>query len=346
MHAGCSSLPADDSSERGALIHGIYESIKSINRFEDRTAALVQAQCWSVLWTIDRRRLKKIAEDLRHPEAFLNVLLHLPENVCRAARLALIFIDQIPTQPSDSRQAISAFDQVRIRDGSACVVTKTPAASPCYIVPPNALSSNPMLPRALEKLYHVWDWKRMYRTRDKFQNTLIRPSNILCLSKELTSLWDQGLFALEPLDDNIDFVVYEMTEDGGETLPSTVYGARYRFHWLPRTSLSGPESKVNFAVHPDEILAKPPTNDTAPRRVLSQVFKKILSFTGSHQPADIKNGRIVDIFADNRALLPDRDLMRIRFDVLRVHALNGGRGPEVYSNLVDPDAKEADKLLS
>ncbi|KAF5524255.1 hypothetical protein CGCA056_v004108 [Colletotrichum aenigma] len=339
MHASCSSLPADDSSERSALIHGIYESIKSITRFEDRTAALVQARCWSVLWTIDRRRLKKIAEDLRHPEAFLGVILHLPENACRAARLALTFIDQSPT-PTDSRQAISAFDQVRIRDGSACVVTKTPAASPCYIFPPNALKSNPTLPRALEKLYHVWDWKRLYRTREKIQNTLIRPSNILCLSKELSSLWDQGLFALEPLDDDIDFIVYEMTEDGGETLPSNVYGARYRFHWLPRTSLSGPESKVDFALHPNAILAK------LPRRVLSQVFKKILSFAGSRQGADIENGRIVDIFADNRALLPDRDLMQIRFDVLRVHALNGGRGPEVYRDLVDPDAKEADKLLS
>ncbi|KAF4813263.1 hypothetical protein CGCSCA5_v008598 [Colletotrichum siamense] len=341
MHTSCSFLPADDSSERGTLIHGIFKSIKSINRFEDRTAALVKAQCWSVLWTIDRRRLKKIAEDLRHPEAFLNVLLHLPENACRAARLALIFIDQSPT-PADSRQAISAFDQVRIRDGSACVVTKTPAASPCYIFPPNALNSNPTLPEALEKLYHVWDWKRLYRTRDKIQNTLIRPSNILCLSKELSSLWDQGLFALEPLDDNIDFVVYEMTEDGGETLPSNVYGARYRFHWLPRTSLSGPESKVDFSLHPTAILAKPPTNDTAPRRVLIQVFKKILSFAGGRQGADIENGRIVDIFADNRALLPDRDFMRIRFDVFRVHALNGGRGPLVYHNLVDPDGKAAD----
>ncbi|KAJ3955777.1 hypothetical protein N0V92_007685 [Colletotrichum tropicale] len=332
MHPSCSLPPTDDSSERGALIHGISKSIKSITRFEDRNAALVQAQCWSVLWTIDRWRLEKIAEDLRQPEAFSGVLLHLPENACRTARLALI--------------SISAFDQVRVRDGSACVVTKTPAASPCYIFPPNALNANPTLPRALEKLYHVWHWRRLYRTRDKIQNTLIRPSNILCLSKELSSLWDQGLFALEPLDDNIDFVVYEMTEDGGETLPSNVYGARYRFHWLPSTNLSGPESKVDFALHPTAILAKPPTNDTAPRRVLSQIFKKILSFAGSRQGADIENGRIVDIFADNRALLPDRDLMRIRFDVLRVHALNGGRGPEVYRNLVDPDAKEAGKLLS
>ncbi|CAI0641688.1 unnamed protein product [Colletotrichum noveboracense] len=339
MHVSCSFLPADGSSERGALIHGISKSIKSITRFEDRTAALVQTQCWSVLWTIDQRRLEKIAKDLRDPEAFLGVLLHLPDNACRTARLALIFIEQSMTQPADSRHAISAFDQVRIRDGSACVVTKTPAASPCYIFPPNTLNFNPTLPRALEKLYHVWDWKRMYRTRDKIQNTLIRPSNILCLSKELSSLWDQGLFALEPLDDNIDFVVYEMTEDGGEILPSNVYGARYRFHWLPRTSLSGPESKVDFALHPSAILAKPPTNVTAPRRVLSQVFKKILSFAGSCQDADIENGHIVDIFADNRALLPDRDLMRIRFDVLRVHALNGGRGPEVYHNLIDPDAK-------
>ncbi|KAF4826614.1 hypothetical protein CGCTS75_v008977 [Colletotrichum tropicale] len=342
MHASCSFLPADDSSERGALIHGIFKSIKSITRFEDRTAALVKAQCWSVLCTIDRRRLQKIAEDLRRPEAFSGVLLHLPENACRAARLALIFIDQSTTQPADSRQAISAFDQVRIRDGSACVVTKTPAASPCYIFPPNALNSNPTLPRALEKLYYVWDWKRLYRTRDKIQNTLNRPSNILCLSKELSSLWDQGLFALEPLDDNIDFVVYEMTEDGGETSPANVYGARYRFHWLPRTSLSGPESQIDFALHPDEILAKPPTNDTASLRVLHQVLKKVLSFAGSRQSAEIENGRIVDIFADNRALLPDRDLMRIRFDVLRVHALNGGRGPEVYHNLVDPDGKAAD----
>lgn len=90
MHASCSFLPSDDSSERGALIHGISKSIKSITRFEDRTAALEQAQCWSVLWTIDQRRLEKIAKDLRDPEACLGVLLHLPENACRAARLALI----------------------------------------------------------------------------------------------------------------------------------------------------------------------------------------------------------------------------------------------------------------
>lgn len=179
----------------------------------------------------------------------------------------------------------------------------------------------------------------MYRTREKIQNTLVRPSNILCLSKELSSLWDQGLFALEPLEDNIDFVVYEMTEDGGETLPSNVYGARYRFHWLPRTNLLGPESKVDFALHPDEMLAKPPTNDAATRRVLSQVLKKVLSIAGSRPSAEIENGRIVDIFADNRALLPDRDLMRIRFEVLRVHALNGGKGPEVYHKLIDPDAE-------
>ncbi|KAF3799349.1 hypothetical protein GCG54_00001391 [Colletotrichum gloeosporioides] len=328
MHASCSFLPAEDSSERVALIHGIFKSIKSITRFEDRTAALVQAQCWSVLELSTDGGLRKLQRTCGIQRRFWRIV-----------------IDQSTTQPADSRQAITAFDQVRIRDGPSCVVTKTPGASPCYIVPPDALSSNPMLPRALGKLYHVWDWKRLYRTRDKIQNTLIRPSNILCLSKELNSLWDQGLFALEPLDDIIDFVVYEMTEDGGETSPSTVYGARYRFHWLPRTSLLGPESKVDLALHPDEILAKPSTNDTTPRRVLSQVFKRFLSFPDSRQGAEIENGRIVDIFADNRALLPDRDLMRMRFDVLRVHALNGGRGPEVYHNLVDPDAKGEDKLL-
>ncbi|KAK2757502.1 hypothetical protein CKAH01_05759 [Colletotrichum kahawae] len=347
MHASCGFLPADNPSERSAMIHGIFKSIQSIHRFEDRTATLWQARCWSVLWIIDRRRLEKIAKDLRDPEALLGVLLQLPENTARAARLALIFIDrESTTQPADSRQAINAFRKAQSRDSFACVVTKTPAASSCYIVPPNVLKSNPMLSRALEKLSHVWDWKRLYRTRDKIEHTLIRPSNILCLSKELSSLWDQGLFALEPLDDDIDFVVYEMTEDGGETLPNQVYGARYRFHWLPRTSISGPESEVDFALHPEEILAKSLTNDTAPYRVLSQVSKKVLSFTGSRQGVGIENGRNVDFFAEDRALLPDRDLMQIRYDVLRIHALNGGRGPEVYHNLIDPDAQKQSGLLS
>lgn len=80
MQASYSFLLADNASERGALIHGISKSIKSTTRFEDITAALLQARCWSVLWTIDRRRLEKISKDLRDPEAFLYVLLYLPEN--------------------------------------------------------------------------------------------------------------------------------------------------------------------------------------------------------------------------------------------------------------------------
>lgn len=152
-------------------------------------------------------------------------------------------------------------------------------------------------------------------------------SNMLCMDRPAHWLWSEGFFALEPLDDNID---YEMEappassssdSEGDVEMAGTtrrtkkVYGLRLRFHWLPRTTLKSPDGPADFSADPRRI-----------GRPLDHPEIYLLDSNGRR----VETGRIVEIYSEDEGALPDRDLIRLHWNMLRVHALAGGADRSFY----------------
>ncbi|KAF6813093.1 hypothetical protein CSOJ01_04779 [Colletotrichum sojae] len=137
------------------------------------------------------------------------------------------------------------------------------------------------------------------------------------------------------MEDNIDHWeddddVVEMTGTDGRRPKVMIYGIHLRFHWLKRTTLQSPVATADFAAHPREMWH--PEEEP-------QLQSRLLDTNGR----PIESGRIIKIFARDKARLPDKEILRLQWDLLRMHALMGRADPSVYESAFNFwDWEEAD----
>ncbi|KAJ0370051.1 hypothetical protein COL26b_010255 [Colletotrichum chrysophilum] len=146
-------------------------------------------------------------------------------------------------------------------------------------------------------------------------------NNIIYLSRELQKLWDQGVFALEPLG-------YDSRPKEREAGASVEHLEKedlrhcleLRFHWLPKTSVQN----LRETASPDLL-------NTSPRDLI-QEFE-----TNEGPQADIgrciNSGEIITIWADRRKDLPAIEFLRARWLACLIHRFSGSADPKIYEPL-------------
>lgn len=188
---------------------------------------------------------------------------------------------------------------------------------------------------AIDRMHHVWGWQRFDDLSWKLnepEDIVDTVSNMLCMDSRTHWLWSQGYFALEPLDDDIGYEraatspassASDTQEEEEEEArrrkrrktATKVYGIRLRFHWLPRTTIKSPDGPADFTADP--------------RRMWTPLDHQeiyLLDTDGQR----VESGRIIDIHSEDESALPDRDILQLRWDALRMYALSGGADPSVY----------------
>ncbi|KAJ5015676.1 hypothetical protein K4K57_012823 [Colletotrichum sp. SAR 10_99] len=94
------------------------------------------------------------------------------------------------------------------------------------------------------------------------------------------------------------------------------HGLEIRCHWLPRTNLRGPLDKVeDFGADPWEMMEEWSAENYDFRSESGRPFN---------------SGKIITIWADTKADLPDVGIMKFIFHALCFHRLSGGVDPRIY----------------
>ncbi|EXF84426.1 hypothetical protein CFIO01_02741 [Colletotrichum fioriniae PJ7] len=191
------------------------------------------------------------------------------------------------------------------RDEGLCIATGVTDPEICYIVAPIVCPPESLL--LLASFVHsaeVVGWDEGFYARIKAKLSARRKgitnlmTNMLCLSRQLEPSWSEGLFALEPLE----------SLDDDSSLPRI----RLRVHWLRRTRIASMASRIakSFSTDPRDVF-------------LEEEWSHVNS-------RPIKDGSIIEISAESQDQLPDRDLLRLRWLLMRLHALSGAPDPRIY----------------
>lgn len=219
-----------------------------------------------------------------------------------------------------------------MRDEFKCIITGLQTIEACHIFPLHAIKRLHKTDQSLRHMAFVWGGQRVGSLRQKLSKpdtqVIDTAANMLCMDRVVYEMWSQGQFALEPLDDDLvepadapsaarDDDAADETEAGSKdprVQKVQKYGIRLRFHWLARTTLESPAARADFAMDPRQMW-KPRDDDV-----------QLLDANGR----PIETGRIIDIYAEDDTVLPDREILQLQWDILRMHALSGGADASVY----------------
>ncbi|KAJ0280746.1 hypothetical protein COL940_006066 [Colletotrichum noveboracense] len=244
------------------------------------------------------------------------------------------------------------------RDGFRCVLTLKQIYQVCRIVPAWSLS------RRLEIQYKVLRPLRAI-LGDDFHDKLCAllepgahdlldaPANMITMSPSLCKMWNEGKFGLEPLRYVDKWVVMKPdeesnlgraagsskdtkntketkdTEDTKDTKDARhtgklnqIYGLETGFHWLKKTNLGG-------------INDSPDATDADPREMWEAQDHDEEFFADNGTALD--DGQIVTIWAEDKSLLPNWDLLPIQWLASRLHRLWGGAGLHIYAPQEEQD---------
>jgi len=103
------------------------------------------------------------------------------------------------------------------RDGSRCILTNTLAPGVCHIFPHNMLSTtNPQKSHDIDRFWAIlsvfWGdeqvetWKRrIFPLYDNPNTGVDAVFNLICLAPQAHRMWNEGAFALKPLDGSDDY---------------------------------------------------------------------------------------------------------------------------------------------
>ncbi|KAF6813094.1 hypothetical protein CSOJ01_04780 [Colletotrichum sojae] len=163
---------------------------------------------------------------------------------------------------------------------------------------------------------------------------------MLCMDEPARRMWCEGKFALEPLDDDIDHLVEPSSDARDVDVAGTgagaaarkikIYGLRMRFYWLKRTTLEFATDPADFDTDPSQIVQS--EGPDAQERL----------FDVDGRP--IETGHIIDVFSHEKDRLPDKHIVQLQWDVLRMYALSGGAAPGADS--VPPPSDDDDDWAS
>ncbi|KAF6813092.1 hypothetical protein CSOJ01_04778 [Colletotrichum sojae] len=295
-----SYLPRDDIARRQELIWQIH-TLSETSRWDETTKETGrEAVFWGLLHTLDITGLSNLLEQTQkdsenidrfgtHPSVF--------KIAYRCGKLARVF-REAPIKPIP-RPSEPELDKARLRDGHKCIITGWCTTDVGHIFPHHARTRMSEVYSAVMEMDLVWSRKYRHALYSKLSEGVIDSvSNMLCMDRPAKWLWSEGFFALEPLDDNID---YEM--EAPTALPSSDSEGDVEMAGTTRRT-----KKMGRPLdHPD-----------------------IYLLDANGRP--VETGRIVEIHSEDEGALPDRDLIRLHWDMLRVHALAGGADRSFYMN--------------
>ncbi|KAK1852401.1 hypothetical protein CCHR01_04947 [Colletotrichum chrysophilum] len=202
-----------------------------------------------------------------------------------------------------------------------CCITGRDNAERCYIIPSWTLMRPERTGCLILNICGLFGTEAMDHLRRLVRDRINAANNIIYLSRELQKLWDQGVFALEPLG-------YDSRPKEREAGASVEHLEKedlrhcleLRFHWLPKTSVQN----LRETASPDLL-------NTSPRDLI-QEFE-----TNEGPQADIgrciNSGEIITIWADRRKDLPAIEFLRARWLACLIHRFSGSADPKVYEPL-------------
>ncbi|KAF5519850.1 hypothetical protein CGCA056_v007771 [Colletotrichum aenigma] len=183
--------------------------------------------------------------------------------------------------------------------------------------------------------------------------SLTRLPNMITMSPSLRKMWSEGKFGLEPLRYVDKWVVMRPdeetnleraagsskdtkntketkdTEDTKDTKDARhagklkqIYGLETGFHWLKKTNLGG-------------INDSPDATDADPREMWEAQDHDEEFFADNGTALD--DGQIVTIWAEDKSLLPNWDLLAIQWRASRLHRLWGGADLHLYAPQEEQD---------
>ncbi|KAF6833518.1 hypothetical protein CMUS01_06537 [Colletotrichum musicola] len=299
-----SYLPQNDIARRQELILQIHTLSETSNQDSGVRDTNRQANLWGLLHTLDvtvlGNILEQTEEDYENPDMYRDD----------------------PAVSRKPNQTYTKTERPRTRqDGHKCIITGWYTTGVGHIFPHHARMRMSEVRDAVRRMDLVWSDKRQDALLGKLSKQVIDSvSNMLCMDRPAHWLWSEGFFALEPLDDNIDYEVEappassSSDSEGDVEMAGTtrrtkkVYGLRLRFHWLPRTTLTSPDGPADFSADPRR-MGKPLDHP------------EIYLLDANGLPAS--TGRIIEIYSEDEGALPDRDLIRLHWDMLRVTCAGG-----------------------
>ncbi|KAE9584045.1 hypothetical protein CGMCC3_g48 [Colletotrichum fructicola] len=176
------------------------------------------------------------------------------------------------------------------------------------------------------------------------------PANMVTMSPSLRKMWNEGKFGLEPLryvdkwvamkpgkESNLgraagsskDTKESKETKDTKNTKDGRhagklkqIYGLETGSHWLKKTNLGG-------------INDSPDATDADPREMWEAQDHDEEFFADNGTALD--DGQIVTIWAEDKSLLPNRDLLAIQWLASRLHRLWGGADLHLYAPQEEQD---------
>ncbi|KAF6833818.1 hypothetical protein CPLU01_05268 [Colletotrichum plurivorum] len=328
-----SYLPQNDIARRQELIWQIHTLSETSNWDGTLKTTSRKAVFWGLLHTLDITGLSNLLEQTRKNSEDRD---RFPRSravfdiAYRCGTLPRIFIGQ-PGEAKEGDVQRSSVEPARARerDDRRCIITGWPGTlEVCHIFPFHAINRLDDTKEAILDMSNVWGVDRIQELRRRLcyssANIIGTAANMLCMDRAARKMWSQGLFALEPMEDNIDhweddYNFVEMTGTDGRRPKVMIYGIQLRFHWLKRTTLQSPVARADFAAHPRELW----------RHEEEPQLQSCL-FDTNNRP--IESGRIIKVFARDKAWLPDKEILRLQWDLLRMHALMGRADPNIYES--------------
>jgi hypothetical protein len=192
-----------------------------------------------------------------------------------------------------------------------CVVTGQTPGEACPIYPASLGS-----PDIFNALVGLWDEKRARRAaiRTLISGSLYKVSNTICLCPSLRDAWLRGEFALKPLSQGWD------AEEKKHSLKIALY-------WMRKSTPS--PCYYHLLAH-DYLM----TDDHTPR----YTTRAVNIYTG----ARVVSGDIFTVWADKEEDLPDRELLNLQWDIIRMASLCAGAEPTEIDHEDSDDDSEDD----
>ncbi|KAF0325709.1 hypothetical protein K4K61_011251 [Colletotrichum sp. SAR11_59] len=241
------------------------------------------------------------------------------------------------------------------RDGFRCVLTLKSIYQVCRIVPAWSLSRRLEIQcKVLRPLRAIlgddFHDKLCALMEPGAHDLLDSPANMITMSPSLRKMWNEGKFGLEPLRYVDKWVVMKTgeetnlgraagsskdtkntkeTKDTEDTKDARhagklkqIYGLETGFHWLKKTNLGG-------------INDSPGATDADPREMWEAQDHDEEFFADNGTALD--DGQIITIWAEDKSLLPNWDLLAIQWLASRLHRLWGGAGLHLYAPQEEQD---------
>ncbi|KAG7078168.1 Integral membrane protein [Colletotrichum scovillei] len=317
--ATTAQLTMDDGTDNEMQTRlSLITKIRKELDFKRRTGffGIYRAGFWSLLMVLDISLLQDLLHKLqtlrplpmKEKREYIRHLEHLTYAFPRFIRLCNQWVpdDRSSTMTTEAHSQFEIEQtKARGRDRGLCIATGVADPEICYIVapiicPPESLLLLVTIVQSAEVIGWDEDFCSRIKTklsaRHKGITTLM--TNMLCLSRQLEPSWSEGLFALEPLE--------SLDDD------SSLAIIRLRVHWLKRTRIASMASRIakSFSTDPRDVF-------------LEEEWSQVNS-------RPIKDGSVIEISAESQDQLPDRDLLRLRWLLMRLHALSGAPDPRIY----------------